>query len=260
MGKSALLIGINYFGTENALGGCINDVHRMKKLLIEHYNYTEEDMVILTDDTTNPNLMPTGSNIVKSMQMLVQNASDGDQLFLHYSGHGSYMDDTNSEEDDHRDECLVPVDHENGMLLDDQIRQILIDPLKKGVHLTCVMDCCHSGTLCDLKYHYMVKPKRGEKRKRLIQNLAYAASSGQVVTISGCRDTQTSADAWVREEASYNGALTYTLCQTLSQCSYNTNYRKLMKTLRRNLRAGDYEQIPQLCSGQKMRLQERFTM
>ncbi|KAJ2241885.1 Ca(2+)-dependent cysteine protease, partial [Coemansia sp. RSA 455] len=48
--KRALLIGINYFGTKHMLKGCINDVHNIKKFIIEHFGFKESDMVILTDD------------------------------------------------------------------------------------------------------------------------------------------------------------------------------------------------------------------
>lgn len=39
--KRALLIGINYTGTANALNGCINDVNNVKQFLIGLYNFKE---------------------------------------------------------------------------------------------------------------------------------------------------------------------------------------------------------------------------
>lgn len=39
--KRALLIGINYTGTANALNGCINDVNNVKQFLISLYNFKE---------------------------------------------------------------------------------------------------------------------------------------------------------------------------------------------------------------------------
>lgn len=37
--KRALLIGINYFGSANALNGCINDVKNVKEFLITLHNF-----------------------------------------------------------------------------------------------------------------------------------------------------------------------------------------------------------------------------
>lgn len=46
--RKALLIGINYFGQNGELRGCINDVHNVSAYLKENYGYLSENMVILT--------------------------------------------------------------------------------------------------------------------------------------------------------------------------------------------------------------------
>lgn len=84
--RKALLIGINYFGSKAELKGCINDVHNVSAFLIERYNYRREDMVILTDDQTEPRMRPTKANIQDAMGWLVRDAQPNDSLFLHYSG------------------------------------------------------------------------------------------------------------------------------------------------------------------------------
>lgn len=84
--RKALLIGINYFGQNGELRGCINDVHNLTAFLTERYNYKREDMVILTDDQSNPVMQPTKDNIIRAMGWLVKNAQPNDSLFLHFSG------------------------------------------------------------------------------------------------------------------------------------------------------------------------------
>lgn len=84
--RKALLIGINYFGSANELKGCINDVTNVSNFLMERYNYKREDMVILTDNQSNPVLQPTKDNILRAMDWLVKGAQANDALFLHYSG------------------------------------------------------------------------------------------------------------------------------------------------------------------------------
>lgn len=81
-----MLIGINYFGSANELKGCINDVNNVSAFLMERYHYKREDMVILTDNQSNPVLQPTKDNILRAMEWLVRNAQPNDSLFLHYSG------------------------------------------------------------------------------------------------------------------------------------------------------------------------------
>lgn len=84
--RKALLIGINYFGQNGELRGCINDTKNMSTFLNERYNYKWEDMVILTDDQQDQRKIPTRENILKAMQWLVNGAQPNDALFLHYSG------------------------------------------------------------------------------------------------------------------------------------------------------------------------------
>lgn len=84
--RKALLIGINYFGSANELKGCINDVRNVSSFLMERYQYRREDMVLLTDDQSNPVLQPTKANILRAMEWLVKDARANDSLFLHFSG------------------------------------------------------------------------------------------------------------------------------------------------------------------------------
>ena len=66
--RKALFIGINYYGQNGELKGCINDVHNIKKFLSQNYHIDE--MLILTDDqTSNPSKMPTRKNILAAFKM-----------------------------------------------------------------------------------------------------------------------------------------------------------------------------------------------
>ena len=118
--EEALLIGINYFGTSNALKGCINDVRNIAPFLNQRYNFAYDDMVILTDDQQDPAFRPTRANIIKAMQWLVKDAKPNDSLFFHFSGHGGQTEDLDGDEDDGLDETIYPVDFKRaGMIVDD---------------------------------------------------------------------------------------------------------------------------------------------
>ncbi|KAJ2779223.1 Ca(2+)-dependent cysteine protease [Coemansia javaensis] len=154
--KRALLIGINYTGTKHMLKGCINDVHNIKKFIMEHFGFKEPDMVLLTDDQRdNPRRMPTRDNILKAMKWLVSDARMNDSFFFHYSGHGVSKYSEKSEEIDGMDEFICPVDFEkNGMIIDDVMNSIMVRPLPAGARLTAIYDCCHSATILDLPFTY----------------------------------------------------------------------------------------------------------
>lgn len=158
----ALLVGINYTGQQGELRGCINDVGNVKQYLdAQSFGETR----ILTDDPQCPT-KPTRQNMIEGMRWLVSDASPGDCFFFHYSGHGAHQQDTstvaNSEGDeaDGQDETLCPLDYATaGMLVDDEIHELLVKPLPKGCKLTAIFDCCHSGSGMDLPFTYSVDGK-----------------------------------------------------------------------------------------------------
>ena len=71
------------------------------------------------------------------------------------------------------------------------------------------------------------------------------------VLISGCRDTQTSADAYI--SGSYNGALTYHLVKAIKEKKGQLTYRELHARTIGLLKKGKYSQVPQL-EGRKTNL------
>jgi hypothetical protein len=159
--KRALLIGINYFGQRGELRGCIADVNNVKQFLIQEYGFQEspETLVVLTDEPknkSNPWFLPTRNSIIAAMQWLVKDAQPGDSLFLHYSGHGGQQADQDGDEEDGTDETILPLDFEKvGMIIDDEIHDLVVKPLPEGVKLTAVFDSCHSGTAMDLPFVYL---------------------------------------------------------------------------------------------------------
>jgi len=149
--RRAVLIGINYVGQEGQLSGCHNDVENIKRYLIKEQGFMEKDMLILMDDGKHH--APTRRNIIDAFTRITQYSEPGDIAFIHYSGHGGRIPDESGDEDDGYDETLIPVDFkESGHIVDDEVFNILVKPMKRDVQVTLLMDCCHSGTACDLPY------------------------------------------------------------------------------------------------------------
>ncbi|KAG2324482.1 hypothetical protein Bca4012_038992 [Brassica carinata] len=146
MAKKAVLIGINYPGTERELKGCVNDVHRTHKCLVDRYGFAEDDITVLID-TDESYTQPTGKNIRNALSELIKKAKSGDVLFVHYSGHGIRVPLEEGEEDETGfDECIVPCDM--NPIPDDDFRE-LVDQVPEGCKLTFISDSCHSGGLID---------------------------------------------------------------------------------------------------------------
>ncbi|XP_021901393.1 metacaspase-5-like [Carica papaya] len=146
MGKKALLIGINYPGTKAELRGCINDVKKMYKCLVDRFGFSEDDITVLID-TDDSYVQPTGKNIRKALSHLIASAEPGDFLFVHYSGHGTRLPAETGEDDDTGyDECIVPSDM--NLITDDDFREF-VDKVPEDCLITIVSDSCHSGGLID---------------------------------------------------------------------------------------------------------------
>lgn len=171
----ALLIGINYVGQNpGELSGCVNDVRMMQRFLKEQgFDDSTERMRVITDDVSYFHAAPTGDNIIAAMRWLVEGNEPGDSIFFHYSGHGGQIKDDNGDEADGWDETLVPFDYQSaGQIRDDLIFKLLVVPLKEGVHMVALFDCCHSGSILDLPYCFAA----GATGAQLL-----ASGSGQMV-------------------------------------------------------------------------------
>ncbi|EWT02335.1 Caspase-1, p20 [Intrasporangium oryzae NRRL B-24470] len=258
MAKRALLIGINHYAIPNIpnadLRGCVNDVNNIAAALKDCYGFTDADITMLTDEQA------TKAAMEAAITSLVTTAAAGDVLYLHYSGHGSNVPDTNGDESDGRDEILCPHDLDfNDPLTDDWLRTTF-DRLDPAASLTVVMDCCHSGTNtrepippdAPIIDRFLPNPddeaSGGEHTGRLSRSLRRRAPVDVhdvdiiETLISGCRDTQTSADAII--DGVYNGALTYFLVKAMRDQPQAT-YRELHAATMAGLK-GNYDQVPQL--------------
>ena len=152
--KRALVMGIRYKGKPWELPGCHNDCHNIIKYLKGVHGFKDEDITILMDDGVHTN--PTRANILKAFHRFAFNVKAGDAAFFHFSGHGSSKANTSGDEESGFDQTLMPVDvMTNGDILDDEIFRILLVPLPRGLQLTAIVDCCHSGTIFDLPFEFI---------------------------------------------------------------------------------------------------------
>jgi len=277
--KKALLIGINYRDTPNELRGCINDINNHKATLKKFFGYEESEMMMLSEDESKEN-WPYKQRILEGFQWLLQGATEGDQLFLQYSGHGSQMTDRTGKEPSGLSDCICPLDCDKPwpahIILDTEIHTYVYDKLPKGVKLTCLFDCCHSGTMANLDVNRGLRPAtaraisspeeyRGSRRMDPPRDVAEPAkidpegtdvgpptgfrraiqghSDKLVWVYSGCQDEQTSADAY--EDGMYQGAFSWAFRKAMEEHRWSMKHADLIVRIRSILRRR-YTQIPAL--------------
>ncbi len=266
--KRALLIGINYVGTQSELRGCINDINNVAAYLQTARSYPAGSCIVLSDAAPRK---PTRANILAAFKELLQGVRAGDELWFHYSGHGSLQRDSNGDEESGADSCICPLDYgQAGLITDDVVRSELAARVPAGVRLYVILDMCHSGTGCDLRYKfddtsYLVDeaaalPRTYEPAAWALRQTSYefkrhAKTAGEVFCISGCQDTQTSADAYLGGQAA--GALTHSLLQSLG-ANPGTGYKwkHLLKDVCCRERVGRFPQRTSLTCGQPLNLED----
>lgn len=137
-----------------------------------------------------------------AIRRLVESQDSDAFVVVHYSGHGTFKVDPDGDEKSEssggggfggwgfkrrlnfsKDEILAV--HEECCIVDDELHELL--DFGSNSSTLCLLDCCHSGTMADLKYKYAGAPlkpalarKGGGAKKPLTR----------VISLSGCTDKQ----------------------------------------------------------------------
>ncbi len=166
----ALLIGIDCYmpGTVPGLphyphlSGCVGDVELMEEFLRNRLSGVDVRITKLTASGVGSrpsepeDQWPTKANLVAVFQRLAQEAQAGDQVYIHYSGHGgralTLYPQVKGQEG--LDESLVPTDYgqienpaapEDRYLRDLELATLLQTLVERGAVITVVLDSCHAG-------------------------------------------------------------------------------------------------------------------
>lgn len=253
MSSKAVLFGIDYLADgPNRLRGCSTDVEKMSQFLLEEEGF---DVVETYTEQSTP-AQVTSRGILEILFRLAAESPRLSRAWIHFSGHGTSVLDRSGDEADGRDEAICPVDYaEAGVITDDLLTRILrlFHPATKVV---CVFDCCHSGSVGDLAYNFSPG----------VHDHAFGEARGsrqecpaEVVLFSGCRDDQTSADAFnVAGEYRHSGAMSSCFldavkrARSLRRNSGGVTLGPFLRDLRGLLRRRGFRQVPMVTSSRKL--------
>lgn len=183
--------------------------------------------------------------------------------------------------------CPIDLNWRDKVIKDDDFKRIF-NTVPKGVNLTVVLDCCHSGggidnvdDSGDVAYQPPIKMRRDigvdspNRSRRLdmpvdIESRAYGMDidikprglhgkkpddENDGILISGCQSHQTSADAWIHNR--YMGACTYYMTQTIARNNWKISYKKLVEDMNHSIAKYGYTQRPEL-NGSKAQFNKNF--
>lgn len=236
--KRALLIGINQYKAVPKLQGSLNDIDTMRQILLTRWGFSEKQITVVTDGGA------TRAGILAALDRLVRETGPNDTVYVHYSGHGSQVEDLNGDEaDDHLDETLVPQDGRSGNIpdiTDDELDAIFAKMRAKKALI--VLDSCHSGTATrslDIRTRSIPRDTRldlyrkAEEAKSTTRAIVPVVTSRYVV-MTGAASHQEALDGPV--EGRYHGFFTYSLSKSLSQAGPGASPRDIFSGIERELK------------------------
>lgn len=282
---SRALIICNQYGNlpTYSLNGCFNDGNN----IIEKLKRIDPNIIItlMRDDLNfNSPLFPNKSNIIREFTKLC--IAQENVLFFYYSGHGTYINDVNRDEQTIintfagrvitstqsllKDSCIVTNEGNSlNVVSDDELSQVLTR-LTPNKTLWAFMDSCHSGTGLDLCNVFMgnytstftsqnmLELDNEIKKKCSIMNASYPdkvnSVKANVIAISGTRDNAYSYESPTQTVNGLvsSGHFTAKLCWLLDYGVVNMSLRKFYLYLISLL--NNPKQIPVLTCSQNLNL------
>lgn len=240
--KKALLIGINYVSMQTVtLNGCIDDIVNVNNMIIDAYGYDKLNIVMLRDDNNNASTQPTHENIINELNKLAKDSANLEEIWIHYSGHGSQIQNTMRGSAKKMKEIIIPIDYDTkGYITDFEITNIIKQMQCRAI---LIFDSCHSGTICDLPWSIeYVK----DSSYNIIKNEDDAFANPNVFLMSGCKDTQTSADSFNDISQEYVGAFSDLFIECLRDSHHNIEIQDLYRNVCISMKNNGFVQVPLL--------------
>ncbi|MEI2582240.1 caspase family protein [Scytonema sp. PRP1] len=284
----ALLIGIDRYEPNNLyknLTGCVGDIdlvadYLQKTLQVPSENIWkltspfEESSILSEIRSVRKEVIPSYDNIVNAFKEITETARSGEQVYIHYSGHGgralTVYPELKGEGQD--DESIVPVDvgsSGNRYLRDVEIATLMKRLTDKGCIVTVIFDSCHSGGAtrgdCAIRGSETdgidTAPRSRDSlvasREELLNNwriltqtdpeisTGWLPKTQDYVFLAACRPSEYAYEYAVNG-GKRNGALTYWTIDTLTSSTSGLTYRSLYNRVKGMVQSKFPQQLPML--------------
>ncbi len=291
----ALLIGIDHYDPNQLfpnLKGSVRDIELVETFLTQNLkisskrvqklisrNREDETLMAIRSATGPEPQKPTYENIVNAFNTITEMAQPGEQVYIHYSGHGgraaTVFPNLKQGTGIQYDEGLVPMDigdAEQGRYLRDvEMTTLLKRMTDKGLIVTVILDSCHSGGATrgmDAQIRSSIEPDLKPRtanslvasKDELEQNwlnLTRAQGVGAAglpkardyVLLAACRPNESAYEYSVDGGGERNGALTYWMIDTLTSVATSgqpLTYKLLHDRLSAQIQSKFPQQLPMI--------------
>ena len=260
----ALIVGVSEYPNLEpglSLNGPKYDALRVQSMLLQQ-GVAEGNIELLADGVEG-SMLPTKQNIIDAIFAIEKDLSEGDFVYLHFSGHGSQqpvkdLQDSNDAIDG-LDEIFLPRDvaswsKERGevpnSITDDEINILTTRLRNKGANVWVVFDSCHSGTMTRSLNGQSVKSRnvsleqlkgsRPAEKQGIAEGgndyglspVTLTAQAGALISFGAAQSNEEAPemDLSFGESKSPQGLFTHTLTSLISQ-NPNLSYRQLAQSV-----------------------------
>ena len=284
----ALLIGIDRYEPNRYykdLKGCVRDIDLVDEYVCNTLEVPKEHIWKLTSPFEETSILsgirsarqevkPTYANIVQAFEEITDKAQSGEQVYIHYSGHGGRAVTIYPELEGKKrqDESIVPMDIgslDGRYLRDVEIATLIKRLTDKGCILTVIFDSCHSGGAtrgdCAIRgneNNLVDTTARSQdslvaSREELIKNwkiltqadpemaAGWLPNANDYVFLAACRPSEFAYEYAVNG-GQRNGALTYWMMDTLTSSTSVLTYKSLYNRVKGMIQSKFPQQLPML--------------
>jgi hypothetical protein len=284
----ALLIGIDHYNPNRLyknLRGAVRDINLVEAFLKETLKVPAErirklispnrEATALPMGASDPDQEPTYENIVTAFKALTDSIQPGEQLYIHYSGHGGRATTVYPFKQEPNDEGLVPMDigdaAEGRYLRDVEMTTLLKGMTDKGIIVTLVLDSCHSGgstrgldaeirsagqtdVAQRTSQSLVADPKELEQNWLDVTRNSPLGAAGlpqarDYVLLAACRPNEYAYEYAVNGGSERHGALTYWMIDTLTSVATSgqpLTYKLLHDRINAQVQSRFAQQIPMI--------------
>ena len=244
--QRALLIGINEYKANDPgqadkasgawipedLKGAINDIALMQQVLLTRFGVAESNITRLENQAA------TREAIVTTMKQFISETQADDMVYIHFSGHGSQVEDQNGDETDGLDETILSYDARTpGVrdITDDELGRMLASlPTENAL---VVLDSCHSGTATrsasQLRSRAVPLDPRGELYATRSSGKSPPASANYIL-MTGAADYQTALDGPI-DDGKYYGLFSLSMGRSLGRLPAGASVKTIHAEARREM-------------------------